>query len=87
MDQALFGIEALQNYGYNKEAKTLTKKLFNHAEGLLGDGSIRENYNPETGKGLSTKNFSWSAASYYLLYKNTLLNQTTTSQTGLPFQK
>ncbi|NBJ69511.1 MULTISPECIES: alpha-glucosidase [Clostridia] len=87
MDQALFGIEALQNYGYNKDAKTLTKKLFNHAEGLLGDGPIRENYNPETGKGLSTKNFSWSAASYYLLYKNTLLNQTTTSQTGLPFEK
>lgn len=87
MDQALFGVEALQNYGYNKEAKTLTEKLFNHAEGLMEDGPIRENYNPETGKGLSTKNFSWSASSYYLLYKNSLLDQKTTSQDGLSIDK
>ncbi|NWO14104.1 alpha-glucosidase [Virgibacillus sp.] len=87
MDQALFGIEALQNYDYNQEAKMFTEKLFNHAEGLIEAGAIRENYHPETGKGLSTKNFSWSAASYYLLYKHTLVDQTTTSQTAFPVGK
>lgn len=72
MDQALFGIEGLKNYGYQRGAKQLATNLFNHAEGLLGDGSIRENYNPLTGEGLHTKNFSWSAAAFYTLYQDTL---------------
>lgn len=72
LDQAYFGVVALDNYGYNKEANQMTLKLFNNSEGLLGDGSIRENYNPETGEGLHCSNFSWSASVYYLLYKNYL---------------
>lgn len=80
LDQALFGVEALQNYGYNDEAVAMAKKLFNNAEGLMGNGPIHENYNPLNGKGLSTKNFSWSAASYYLMYKNTLLSNNPTTQ-------
>lgn len=83
LDQAMFGIEGLQNYGYLKESKTLTKKLYLHAEGLMGEGPIYENYDPLTGKGLSTRNFSWSAASYYLLYKDTLLSTSPTTQTAL----
>lgn len=83
LDQALFGVEALQNYGYSSEAKFMTKNLFNHANGLMGNGPIHENYDPLTGDGLSTKNFSWSAASYYLLYENALVNNQTTSQTGI----
>lgn len=88
LDQALFGVEALQNYGYNKEAKTMAEKLFNKAEGLTGDGPIRENYNPETGDGLSSKNFSWSAASYYLLYKDLIAAQKphTTSQSAFAIE-
>lgn len=84
LDQALFGVEGLQNYGYNKEAKSMTEKLFNKAEGLTGDGPIRENYNPENGNGLNCKNFSWSSASYYLLYKDLLAANKphTTSQTA-----
>ena len=82
LDQALFGVEALQNYDYTKEAKEMTQKLFLHAEGLMGEGPIHENYDPLTGKGLSTKNFSWSAAAYYLLYKNTLLSNNPTTQTA-----
>ncbi|WP_432643815.1 MGH1-like glycoside hydrolase domain-containing protein, partial [Clostridium perfringens] len=35
MDQALYGIESLQNYGFKDEAETLTKKLFDNAEGLI----------------------------------------------------
>ncbi|WP_455684173.1 alpha-glucosidase [Thomasclavelia sp.] len=82
LDQALYAVEALQNYGYDDEAKEVTIKLFDHAKGLLGDGPIHENYNPETGEGLHTKNFSWSASAFYLLYQNTLTSTNTTSQTG-----
>lgn len=83
LDQALYGVEALQNYGYNEDAKRMAYKLFDNAKGLLGDGPIHENYNPETGDGLHTKNFSWPASAYYLLYQNTLTSTKTTSQTGL----
>ena len=82
LDQALYGVEALQNYGYYDQAVTSAKKMFNNAEGLMGDGPIRENYNPLTGEGLHTKNFSWSASAYYLMYKNTLEGNETTSQKG-----
>lgn len=82
LDQALYAVEALQNYGYNDEAKDATIKLFDHAKGLLGNGPIHENYNPETGDGLHTKNFSWSASAFYLLYQNTLTSTNTTSQTA-----
>lgn len=84
MDQALYGVEALQNYGYTEEAREAAYRLFDTAEGLLGDGPIRENYNPETGGGLHTKNFSWSASAFYLLFQNTLTGDETTSQEALP---
>lgn len=83
LDQALYAVEALQNYGYNDEAKETTLKLFDHCKGLVGTGPIHENYNPETGEGLHTRNFSWSASAFYLLYQNTLTSTQTTSQNGL----
>ncbi len=70
LDQAYFGVVGLDNYGYSKEAKEMAYKLFDNAEGLLGDGTIRENYNPLNGDGLHCSNFSWSASVYYLLYKD-----------------
>lgn len=75
LDQALFAIEGMVKYGYKKEAIKMTEKLFNNAKGLMEDGAIRENYNPITGEGLNTTNFSWSASVYYLLYKNILKNE------------
>ncbi len=84
LDQAMFGVEAMQNYGYLEEAREMTYKLFDNTEGLLGDGPIRENYNPETGEGLHTTNFSWSAAAFASLFRNTLGGNSTTSQTALP---
>ena len=84
LDQALYAVEALQNYGYNEEAREAAYLLFDNTEGLLGDGPIRENYNPETGEGLHTKNFSWSAAAFYLLFEDTLAGNETTSQDALP---
>ncbi|WP_411168764.1 MGH1-like glycoside hydrolase domain-containing protein [Clostridium sp. MB05] len=87
LDQALYGVEALQNYGYYDDAVRMSKKMFDNAEGLMGDGPIRENYNPLTGEGLHTKNFSWSASAYYLMYQNTLAGNSTTSQEGLAIPK
>ncbi len=87
MDQALFGIEALENYGYHNEADIMTKQLFENAEGLLENQPIHENYNPETGEMLNASNFSWSSSAFYLLYENTLENETSTSQTGLEFNQ
>lgn len=69
LDQLYFGIVALKNYGFEQQAKQLTHKLYKNAEGLSGDGAIRENYNPETGKVQGATNFSWSAAHLYMLYR------------------
>ena len=68
LDQAYFGVIGLRNYGFAAEADQLTHKLIHNAEGVLEHGkSIRENYNPVTGAGLESENFSWSATHYLLL--------------------
>lgn len=67
MDQALFGIEALRNYGYGKQADDLARRLVTHADGLVEQAPMYENYDPLTGKGYQSRNFSWAAASYFLL--------------------
>ncbi|HRL72473.1 MAG TPA: trehalase family glycosidase, partial [Flavobacterium sp.] len=68
LDQSYFGINGLEKYGYQNEANQLAHKLIHNAEGALKKGkSIRENYNPITGKGLEGENFSWSAAHYLML--------------------
>jgi len=68
LDQAYFGVKGLHNYGYHNEAYRATYKLIYNAKGVLNPGSsIRENYNPMTGEGLESENFSWSAAHYLLL--------------------
>lgn len=72
LDQAYFGVVALDNYGYKDEADLMVKKLMDNAEGLKDGAPIRENYNPETGQGLNATNFSWSAAMLYLLYHDYL---------------
>lgn len=72
MDQAYFGVQGLMNYGYKEEAVELASKLINSGEGLIGEGTIRENYNPLTGKGLDATNFSWSSAVYLLMYQDIL---------------
>lgn len=87
LDQALYGVEALENYGYKEEAKELAYKLFDNAEGVITSGVINENYNPITGEALHAKNFSWSAAAYYLLYKNTLSGGVNTSQKSISILK
>lgn len=71
LDQSYFGINGLEKYGYTNEANQLAHKLIHNADGVLGKGtSIRENYQPLTGKGLEAYNFSWSAAHYLMLILN-----------------
>jgi len=68
LDQASFGVKGLQNYGYFQEADSAKYRLLHNAGAVLELGkSIRENYNPITGAGLESENFSWSAAHYLLL--------------------
>ena len=70
VDQVYFGLKGLQNYGYNEEVQELMNKILTNAEGLLEDGAIMENYNPETGAVQGATNFGWSAAHFYMMYRN-----------------
>lgn len=67
LDQLYFGLTALNNYGFTLQAQQLSGKLFKNAQGLMGNGAIRENYNPETGVVQGATNFSWSAAHLLML--------------------
>ncbi|WP_114238758.1 trehalase family glycosidase [Dyella sp. C9] len=67
LDQAYFGVEALRRYGYGNEANTVARQLVLHAQGLTGQSPMYENYDPLTGHGYQSPNFSWAAASYLLL--------------------
>ncbi len=61
-DQVYFGIMGLRRYGYVEEADFLTRKFMEHAQGLMTDGPIHENYNPLTGEALNSPNFWWTSA-------------------------
>lgn len=68
LDQACFGVMALERYDFKDEAKTLRDKLLNTLEHVKNsDQPVRENYNPLTGDGLNARNFSWSAAHIMML--------------------
>ncbi len=67
LDQAYFGVEALRHYGYDLQADDMARRLVLHAKGLTQQTPIYENYDPLTGQGYQSPNFSWSAASYLLL--------------------
>ncbi|TAN08702.1 MAG: glycoside hydrolase [Rhodanobacteraceae bacterium] len=67
LDQAYFAVRGLERYGFDAQADGMALRLFTRAQGLTGDGPIRENYDPLTGQGLNSRNFSWSAASYLML--------------------
>jgi len=71
LDQVYFAVTALKNYGYETEADSCVKVVFDKLEGLKNsDLPIRENYRPLTGEGIRVNHFSWSAAHLLLLYHN-----------------
>lgn len=67
LDQAYFGVEALRRYGHNRQADDMARRLVLQAKGLTQQAPFYENYDPLTGNGYQSRNFSWSAASYLLL--------------------
>lgn len=67
IDQAWFGVEALKRYGFDKQANDVAKRLVLDAGGLTGQAPMYENYDPLTGAGHQSRNFSWAAASYLFL--------------------
>ncbi|HAS6347986.1 TPA: alpha-glucosidase [Vibrio vulnificus] len=70
VDQFYFGLKGMERYGYRQDAVAMASAFFNHADGLVQDGPIRENYNPLTGEQQGAPNFSWSAAHLYMLYND-----------------
>jgi len=71
MDQAYFGVEALKRYGFHRDANDMARRLVMNAQGVTGQGTTYENYDPLTGHGYQSPNFSWSAASYLMLLRDT----------------
>lgn len=69
LDQAYFGVKALERYGFHDEAELFVRQLFDRPEELKdADAPIRENYDPRDGKGLRVNHFSWSAAHLLMLF-------------------
>lgn len=61
LDQTYFALTGLRRYGWQQDARQLTERLLATAEGLTTDQPVRENYDPLTGAGRNSTNFSWSA--------------------------
>jgi len=69
LDQAYFGVRALERYGFQEEAEVFTRRLLDRLQGLKdAPDPIRENYDPRDGRGLNVHHFSWSAAHLLLLF-------------------
>ncbi|MFF7994423.1 hypothetical protein ACFZDG_32170 [Kitasatospora xanthocidica] len=58
----LAGLQAIGRHGWDEDARRAVERLLATAAGLAGDGPLRENYDPLTGEGRNSANFSWSAA-------------------------
>ncbi|MFC4761666.1 MGH1-like glycoside hydrolase domain-containing protein [Dyella koreensis] len=72
LDQAYFGVEALRRYGHERQADDMARRLVLRAKGLTQQAPFYENYDPLTGTGYQSRNFSWSAASYLLLLQHSV---------------
>lgn len=70
LDQAYFGVEALRRYGYTQQADDMTRRIVLNAKDLTRQAPMFENYDPLTGNGYQSPNFSWSAACYLLLLQD-----------------
>jgi putative isomerase len=67
MDQAWFAIVALERNGFEADADLMRRRLLDNAVGLKAQAPFYENYDPLTGNGYQSPNFSWAAAHYLLL--------------------
>lgn len=68
MNYTYFGIRGWKNYGFKEDAEKYTRMLPDKLKGLADPGHpIRENWNSETGEGMSAIHFGWSSAFSILL--------------------
>ena len=67
LDQSWFGVDALKRHGFRKQADEMARRLVLNAKDLVAQAPMYENYNPLTGQGHQSRNFSWTAASYLFL--------------------
>lgn len=68
MNYTYFGIRGFKNYGFGEEAEKYTTLLPYRLKGLTESGMpIRENWNSETGEGMTATHFGWSSAFSILL--------------------
>lgn len=68
MNYTYFGIRGFKNYGFTEEAAKYTWLLPDRLKGLTEPGMpIRENWNSETGEGMTARHFGWSSAFSILL--------------------
>lgn len=84
LDQAYFGVRGLEHYGFDAQANRMALRLFTHAQGLTGNAPIRETYDPLTGHGQNSRNFSWSAASYLMLLLDPATQQNPSIKSSQP---
>jgi len=68
-------VEALRRYGYDQQADAMARRLVLNAKGLTQQAPMYENYDPLTGQGYQSANFSWAAASYLLLMQQRASDQ------------
>lgn len=71
MDQAWFAVVALERNGFPADADRMRRRLLDNAVGLKAQAPFYENYDPLTGNGYQSRNFSWAAAHYLLLLTDT----------------
>ena len=62
LDQTYFALEGLRSHGFDGDVRAITARLLAAGAGLTDDSPLRENYDPLTGSGANSTNFSWSAA-------------------------
>ena len=67
IDQAVFALQGMDRYKLTSQADAMRDKLLENSPGISGTEPFRETYNPDTGMGQNSRNFSWSAAEYFLL--------------------
>jgi putative isomerase len=69
LDQSWFGVDALKRHGFRKQADEMARRLVLNAKNLIAQAPMYENYDPLTGEGHQSRNFSWTAASYLFLLR------------------
>lgn len=81
MNYTYFGIRGWKNYGFTEDAYKYTMLIPDKLKGLADKGfPIRENWNSETGEGMTAMHFGWSS-----VFSILLLTEDTNSFSYVPY--